>query len=100
MAMEKITITMSSEDIDIFERGRSECGMSKSAYTRLLIAEHEQRVPPFIKYKEIILEISKLNTYIKEMLFSEKTDDGFKLYMVEQMKEIKELLSSLVIEEK
>lgn len=94
MAMEKMTITMTSSDLDLFERGRCEQGinMSKSAYIRLLIAEHEDRVPSFIKYKEIIEKISELNTLIKTLMLSEKVDDVYKIQIMEQMEDIKEEL--------
>lgn len=94
MAMEKMTITMTSSDLDMFERGRCEQGinMSKSAYIRLLIAEHEDRVPSFIKYKEIIEKISELNTLIKTLMLSEKVDDVYKIQIMEQMEGIKEEL--------
>lgn len=74
MAMEKTSITMTSSDLDLFERGRCEQGinMSKSAYIRLLIAEHEDRVPSFIKYKEIIEKISELNTLLEAELSTTK----------------------------
>lgn len=89
MAMEKMTITLTSEDLDLFERGRCNENMSKSAYVRLLIAEHEERVPSFIRYKEIIAGISELNTLIKEFLLSEHNDQVCKIRILEQMSDIK-----------
>lgn len=96
MPSERFTITMSSDDIDAFERGRSITGMSKSAYIRLLIAEHENTVPSFIRYKEIIREISDLNTNIKEILLSDKEKDSDKLLLIERMNEIKQVLKNVV----
>lgn len=100
MAMEKMTITMASEDLDLFERGRCNIGeyMSKSAYVRLLIAEHEQRVPSFIRYKEIIAGISELNTQVKELVLSENVDDVYKMQILEHMADIKTVLSNIVKE--
>ena len=98
MAMEKMTITMTSEDLDLFERGRCDMGenMSKSAYVRLLIAEHEQRVPSFIRYKEIISGISELNTLVKELALSENVDDVYKMQILERMADIKITLGNMV----
>lgn len=45
--MERFTISMNSEDIDLFERKRTDLGFSKSAFVRYLIAVNENRVPPF-----------------------------------------------------
>ena len=100
MAMEKITITMTSEDLDLFERGRCTTSenMSKSAYVRLLIAEHEERVPSFIRYKEIIAGISELNTLIKELVLSEKMDDVYKMQILEQMADVKTILKNIAKE--
>ena len=61
MAMSRMTISLSEADIENFEAGRDNAGMSKSAFLRLLIAEHEDRVPYFIKYKDVIDKFSDLN---------------------------------------
>lgn len=94
MGMEKMTITMTSSDLDLFERGRAKQSenMSKSAYVRLLIAEHEERVPYFIEYKEIIEKISELNMLIKTLVLSEKINDVYKIQILEQMADVKEEL--------
>mgnify|MGYP007006857827 CR=1 FL=1 len=39
--MERFTISMNSEDIDLFERKRTDLGFSKSAFVRYLIAVNE-----------------------------------------------------------
>lgn len=100
MAMEKTSITMTSEDLDLFERGRCDISekMSKSAYVRLLIAEHEQRVPSFIRYKEIIAGVSELNTLVKELILSENTDEVFKMQILERMSDIKIELANIAKE--
>lgn len=58
--MERFTISMNSEDIDLFERKRTDLGFSKSAFVRYLIAVNENRVPPFIQHKEIIRQMCNL----------------------------------------
>ena len=65
MSVIRFMVSMSEEDILCFEAGREAAGMSKSAYIRLLIAEHEHTVPGFIKYKEVIHEIAEMNTLLK-----------------------------------
>ena len=55
MAMERFTVSMNEADVDLFERKRCDMGMTKSAYIRYLIAEHENKVPPFLKYKELTI---------------------------------------------
>lgn len=45
MERKRFMISMSEEDVNCFEAGREAAGMNKSAYIRLLIAEHEKRVP-------------------------------------------------------
>lgn len=72
--------------------------MSKSAYVRLLIAEHEQQVPSFIRYKEIIARISELNTLVKELILSEQVDDVYKMQLLERMSDVKTKLSDIAKE--
>lgn len=96
--MKKITVTMTTSDFDLFEKGRNtEFGeiMNKSAYMRLLIAEHEERVPSFIKYKDIIAQISELNTAIKILVLSDKVNEVYKIKILEQMAEIKAQLNDI-----
>ena len=90
-----MTITLTSEDLDLFERGRCKENMSKSAYVRLLIAEHEDRVPSFIRYKNIIAGVSELNTLVKELLLSEYPDEVYKMRILERMNDIKIVLGKI-----
>lgn len=90
--MERITITMRSEDIDLLERRCADADMKKSAYIRLLIAEHEDRVPVSLKYRELIFKISELNNSLKQMIISNNISDQDKLYLFEKMGELADLL--------
>lgn len=78
---------MSRNDVDLFERKRSEAGMSKSAFIRLLIAEHDEKVPSSIQYKDIIKELSGINTSLNEILISGKFDIATKLILEEKIKD-------------
>lgn len=89
--MERMTVCMSSNDIDLFERKRSELGMSKSAFIRFLIAEHEKEIPSSIKYKEIIDKLAEANTILNEILISEKFDTSVKILLDEKFKEVSAL---------
>ena len=70
--MERFSITMNSTDIDLFERYRSELGLTKSAFIRYLIAEHKNGVPDFLAFKEVIKQMAELNTYMKEFIINDK----------------------------
>ena len=72
MAMERFTITMTEEDIDLFERYRTDMNMSKSAFVRLLIAEHFEYIPAFLQHKELIAAVSSLDNSLKEIIQSNK----------------------------
>lgn len=95
MSMNRLTISMSEEDIDCFEAGRETAGMSKSAYIRLLIAEHENRVPGFLKYKEVIKGIAETDTLIKQLILGENVDEPTKLILLERLDKISEQLARL-----
>ena len=70
--MKRFYICMSEEEIDLFEEKRLESGMNKSSFIRYLIAEHENAVPSFLKYKEVIGAMSDINTTMKQILITRK----------------------------
>ena len=95
MERKRFMISMSEEDVNCFEAGREAAGMNKSAYIRLLIAEHEKRVPGFIKYKDIIKEIADTNTLIKEVILIKGINDADKMVLLERLDIILEHLNKL-----
>jgi hypothetical protein len=95
MERKRFMISMSEEDVNCFEAGREAAGMNKSAYIRLLIAEHEKRVPGLIKYKDIIKEIADTNTLIKEVILIKGINDADKMVLLERLDIILEHLKKL-----
>lgn len=91
--MERFTVSMNSEDIDLFERRRADMGFSKSAFIRYLIAEHENNVPNFIQYKHIIEQMADLNTHMKEILVSKNVDEKFKMQLFEEINSLNDSIS-------
>lgn len=85
-------ISMPAEYVDLFERGRTDANMTKSAYIRLLISEHENRTPDFWKNKDLISAMSDLNNKIKFLLLSGKLSDQEILHLHEKMDELNGLL--------
>lgn len=94
--MERFTISMNSSDIDLFERKRADVGMSKSAFIRLLIAEHEHKVPTFIQHKELIKALSEINTSLKELLISDNIEDVEKIIIYEKIDNTNKLVEELL----
>lgn len=93
MAVEKKSLSMNEEDWDLLDRGRSQYGgMPRSMYVRLLLAEHENKTPSFIQYKEVIRAISELNNSIKVLVLKGTISDAGKLQIIEHMEEIKKLM--------
>ncbi|MCI8563814.1 MAG: ribbon-helix-helix protein, CopG family [Lachnospiraceae bacterium] len=86
MPMERFTVTMSESDIDNFERERAKQGMSKSAFIRFLMVEHENTVPSFLKNKEVVTVVSELNNTIKTLLLQNTLSDADKLKVFEEIK--------------
>lgn len=104
MPMERFCITMSEKDVDLFELERGKLGLTKSAFVRLLIAEHKNTVPGFIRNKEIIRELSELNNSIKSLLLKDSLNDTEKIHLFEEMKNttrfVKELCAKLAQSDK
>lgn len=86
MPMERFTVTMFENDVDNFERERAKQGMSKSAFIRFLIAEHENTVPSFLRNREIINVVSELNNSVKTLLLQNNLSDVDKLKVYEEIK--------------
>gem|GEM_PF-1673759 len=83
--MERFSVTMNSEDIDLFEQRRAELGLTKSAYIRYLIAENENGIPDFIAFKEVIKQMAELNTYMKEFVTNTNFKTSDKLLLFEKI---------------
>lgn len=94
--MERYTLSMRSEDVDLFERGRAECRMTKSAYVRLLISEHENHVPSFIQYKEVIAAFSDTNNLIKQMVLKSSLNDADRLMILEELQKLRETIQNVI----
>lgn len=86
--MERFTVTMNESDIDFFESERNKLGMSKSAFIRLLIAEHKKEVPTFIRYKEIIKQLSDINSALNEIIINENISSTEKMIIFENIKKV------------
>lgn len=91
--MKQFCISMSEDDIEKFELGREATGMSKSAYVRLLIAEHEKRVPGFIKYKEIIEKLSSIELELQSLSLKETLAPEDRMLIHVKHTEIEELIN-------
>ena len=101
--MERFTVTMYEEDIDYFERERADLGyklgqqpLNKSAFIRFLLQEHKDATPDFIKHKDLIAQISNLNTSIKELILSDKISDVDKLHVHEKLNEINRTMKEIL----
>ncbi len=92
--MKQFCITMSEEDIELFEAGRQALEMSKSAYVRLLIAEHEKCVPGFLKNKAIITKLSDISIDIRSLLFKDTLTDGEKLRLFTHQEQMEKLIQN------
>lgn len=86
----RLCISMSQDDIDKFETGREIANMNRSAYIRLLIAEHENVIPGFYKNRELISELAKLNNGINELLLKDTLTDAEKVNLYEKMADLRE----------
>lgn len=88
MRMERFTVSMYENDIDLFERIRGDLSLNKSAFIRFLLMEYTNKTPSEIKHKKLIKEISDLNTEIKKFLLQDKLNDSEKLYIYEKLNDI------------
>lgn len=94
--MEQFHISLSSDDIDYFERIRSDLGMSKSAFVRLLLASYKDEVPNFLKYKEIINKQSDLNNLLKQFVLDKSFNTEDKIYLKEKIDELNNMVNKMI----
>lgn len=94
--MERFTISMGSEDIDLFERRRTDLGFSKSAFVRYLIAVNENCVPQFIQHKEIIRQMAEINTHLHEILINDNFDTVNKIHLYEKIETLNASIKLLI----
>ena len=87
--MKYFSIVMSDEDIENFENGRLREKMSKSAYVRYLIAEHERTLPPVYKYKEIIALLSSIDNSVRQILLNEKFEISDRMALYEKFEKVR-----------
>lgn len=95
MATERFTISIASEEIDRFERGRAKLGMNKSAYVRYLIDEHEGKEPSFVKYREIIELLAELNLHMNTIILQPETSEHDRMLLAEKISETNKRLKKL-----
>ena len=94
--MERFSISMNSEDIDLFERRRSELGLSKSAFIRYLISEHENGIPDFISFRDTIQKMSELNNHMKEIVIRDNFETQDKLVLYEKISSLNTTLKGVL----
>lgn len=87
--MKHFSIVMSDEDIENFEEGRLKENMSKSAYVRYLIAEHEHTVPPVYKYKEIISLLSSIDNSVRQMVLNDTFEPSERMALYEKFEKVR-----------
>jgi hypothetical protein len=87
---------MSDEDIENFEEGRLREGMSKSAYVRFLIAEHERTIPSVYKYKEIIALLSSIDNSVRQMVMNDSFEPSERMALYEKFAKVHQEVEKIV----
>lgn len=99
MAMKRFTVSIYEDDMEMFEAGRSATGMNKSAYLRLLISEHENSVPSFIRFKEIISGFSEMRLLLKQAMIGDRMDEKTKMEILERLSSIDTKIDELLVQD-
>ena len=86
--MKHYSIVMSDDDIETFENGVLNSNMSKSAYIRFLIAEHEHTLTVFYKYREIISRLSNIENQMNQIVLNNDFDEKNRLTLFEKIDDL------------
>ena len=94
--MKHYSIVMSDEDIEKFEVGRLKEKMTKSAYVRFLIGEHEHTLPAVYKYRQIIALLSSIDNSVHQIVLNEKMDPADRMDLYEKFEKVRSEIKKVV----
>lgn len=98
MSLVKQNFCLAEEDLQVFERERKKMGLNKSAYMRYLIRHAGGNVPYFIHYRDLLQQVSELNSSVKELLAKDMMTDAEKLAVQTELGDILRLVSDIAKE--
>lgn len=98
--MERLFLSMPSEDLAKFENAREQLHLNRSQFVRYLIGGQKDIRPPSLKYNDVIKKINNIELNIKNISMKENVTDDEILLLVTKLEEVKEQLALLLINSK
>lgn len=91
----KLYINLTEEEFEQYENSRNQMGMQRGKYLKYLLNGQREIRPVSIVNEKIIGKISEMNRHLKIIAMKDELEDNEKIYIMEQIRDIKELLATV-----
>lgn len=91
----RLFMSLAEDEFDRFERAREDLGMTRSQYLKFLIQGQKEIRPRSIVQSKYIEAISDMDRNLKTIVMKESLSDEDRIYILEQLKELKRVLDKL-----
>lgn len=88
----RMFMSLTEDEYLRFETSREELGMTRSLYLKYLISGQREIRPPAIMQRELIEKLAVVDRELKIIVMKDSLDTNDRIYIMEQLKEIKSLL--------
>lgn len=89
----RMFMSLTENEYERFESARGELGMTRSLYLKYLISGQKEIRPPAITQRKLIEKLALVDRDLKIIAMKENLEDNDRIYVMEQLKELKTLLN-------
>lgn len=90
----RLFLSLSDEELQLFESAREKLGMNRSQYVRYLISGQKEIRPPAMKYQELIKGIADMDRNLKIIAMKESLSDQDRQYVMTSINDMKTQLAT------
>ena len=90
----RLFLSLSDEELALFENARKQLGMTRSRYVRYLIAGQKEMRPFSIRYREFVQKIADIERDMKVLAMKDELSDLERLQILTALSDIKQLLAN------
>ena len=88
----RLFLSLSEEELALFENAREQIGMNRSQYLRYLIGGQKEIRPAAIKNRGLISHIASIDRSLKVIAMKDELSEIEKLQMLALLEDIKEMM--------
>ena len=91
----KLYINLTEEEYEQYESSRNQLGMKRGKFLKYLLNGQKEIRPTSIVNIRLVDKLSELDRHLKVIAVKDALSDNEKIYVMEQLRDIKELLDNL-----